>query len=370
MNLVSHSNSSSDSFSDSFSMKDFNISIPDELIAQYPAEKREESCLLVLYVSTGKLVDDVFKNIGRYLEDNDCIVYNNARVIHARLYGRKIDTGGKLEILLTQKINDSEWLALTSPYKRAKRGIRVKIESDRDIFLEVLERLGDGICRIRFSEPVNYETLRDIGRVPLPKYIKREPVPGLDDKRYQTVYSEKNGAVASPTAGLHFTVNIIDELKKRGILFVPVTLYVDWGTFKPVREEDYRKHKIHSERYEISEKSAETINRCRKEGRRIVCVGTTSVRALESASDNSGFVKPVKGETDLYIYPGYRFKVVDALITNFHMPDSTLILLVSAFAGRQNIIAAYRHAIENKYRFFSYGDAMFIIKNVRKNIEE
>ena len=165
-------------------------------------------------------------------------------------------------------------------------------------------------------------------------------------------------------------MNIIDELKKRGILFVPVTLYVDWGTFKPVREEDYRKHKIHSERYEISEKSAETINRCRKEGRRIVCVGTTSVRALESASDNSGFVKPVKGETDLYIYPGYRFKVVDALITNFHMPDSTLILLVSAFAGRQNIIAAYRHAIENKYRFFSYGDAMFIIKNVRKNIEE
>jgi S-adenosylmethionine:tRNA ribosyltransferase-isomerase len=219
---------------------------------------------------------------------------------------------------------------------------------------------GEGSFLVRFSRSVDYEDLPTIGEIPLPKYIRREPEQGLDEHRYQTVYSKSYGAVAAPTAGLHFTNDIIGTLKKKGTHFVPLTLDVDWGTFKPVREKDYRLHTIHEEHYVIPESSAAHINRCRSKGRRIVCVGTTSVRALESASDAEGAVMGGAGETDLYIYPGYVFKVVQAMITNFHMPDSTLILLVAAFAGKQNIERAYRHAVAEGYRFFSYGDAMFI----------
>ena len=207
-----------------------------------------------------------------------------------------------------------------------------------------------------------FKDLENVGEIPLPKYIKRKPIPTIDEERYQTVFSNKYGAVASPTAGLHFTEGLVQKLKKKGIEFIPVTLYVDWGTFKPVREKDYRKHKIHKESFEIGESSAERINKCIDEGRRIVCIGTTSVRTLESSVNKEGKILATSAETDLYIYPGYKFKVVDALITNFHMPDSTLILLVSAFAGKSRIEEAYNHAINKKYRFFSYGDAMFIIK--------
>jgi len=343
------------------SMDDFNIKIPEELIAQYPSERREDSRLLILDLPKNRIIDENFYNIGKYLKDTDCIVYNDARVLHARLFGKKEDTDAKIEILLTRKIDGYLWHALVRPYKRIKAGTVIKI--DNNLKLNVLEKLGDGVCLVHFSNPIGFKDLEKIGEIPLPKYIKRKPIPMLDEKRYQTVFSRKYGAVASPTAGLHFTEEIVKRLQKRGIIFVPVTLYVDWGTFKPVREKDYRKHKIHSEFYEINEKSASVINKCIETGRRIICVGTTSVRALESSVNDKGKVVPVAGETRLYIYPGYRFRVVDALITNFHMPDSTLILLVAAFAGKKKIEEAYNHAIKNRYKFFSYGDAMFIIKH-------
>ncbi len=346
-----------------FSLNEFNIKVPEKLIAQYPREKREESRLLILDAITGDLRDDIFKNIGQYLKDDDCLIYNDVKVIHARIYAKKIETGGKLEFLLVQQLTDFIWLSLVNPYRKAKPGSKLKINNiERELFIEIISREGDGLCRIRFSEPVDYKKLEEIGEVPLPKYIKRKPVQGLDDERYQTVFSEKYGAVAAPTAGLHFTIDIINKLKDRGILFIPITLYVDWGTFKPVRETDYRKHRIHSERYEISQSSADLINECRSKGRRLIFVGTTSVRAVESSVDASGKVRAINGKTDLYIYPGYQFKLVDGLITNFHMPDSTLILLVAALAGKENIERAYQHAVKKEYRFFSYGDAMFIIK--------
>jgi len=344
----------------SYSMDDFNIKIPEELIAQFPSKNRGESRLLILDNVRNKIIDEKFSNIDRYLNSTDCIIYNDAKVIHARLYGIKSDTGAKIELLLTKKINENEWQSLVRPYKRVK--INTLININKNLQATIIDKLGDGVCKIRFSNPVNFKDLENVGEIPLPKYIKRKPIPTIDEERYQTVFSNKYGAVASPTAGLHFTEGLVQKLKKKGIEFIPVTLYVDWGTFKPVREKDYRKHKIHKESFEIGESSAERINKCIDEGRRIVCIGTTSVRTLESSVNKEGKILATSAETDLYIYPGYKFKVVDALITNFHMPDSTLILLVSAFAGKSRIEEAYNHAINKKYRFFSYGDAMFIIK--------
>ncbi len=345
-----------------YSLKEFNISIPEELIAQYPPEQRQHAKLLVLDTMSGALHDDYFYNIGTFLSDSDCVVYNDARVINARLYAHRRagqdEKGAQLEILLTRRVDDRVWRCLIRPARRIREGILIDLESG--ISLQVLQNHGEGFFSVRFSQPVSYEDLKEIGEIPLPKYIKRKPESAVDDVRYQTVYSSRYGAVAAPTAGLHFTQTLIQKLKKRGIIFVPVTLHVDWGTFKPVRAEDYRDHAIHSEQYEISESSAKLINRSRNEGRRILCVGTTSVRALESAVDSHGQVYPSQGETDLYIYPDYTFRVVDAMITNFHMPDSTLILLVAAFAGKENIERAYHHAVSHRYRFFSYGDAMFI----------
>lgn len=339
-------------------MKDFNIKIPKKLIAQYPPEKREDSRLLILDLVNKKIVDERFKNIGRYLLETDCIVYNNAKVINARIYGKKSDTEAKIELLLTKKLDDYDWYSLVRPYKRIELDTLINI--NKDLTVKVLGKLGDGICRVRFSEAVSYSDLERIGEIPLPKYIKRKPISQIDEERYQTVFSEEYGAVASPTAGLHFTRDIINRLKVKGIKFVPITLYVDWGTFKPVREDDYEKHKIHSESFKIKHSSADTINKCRERGSRIVCVGTTSVRALESSVNSEGRVVAKSGETNLYIYPGYKFKIVDALITNFHMIDSTLILLVAAFAGKGNVEEAYNHAVKNSYHFFSYGDVMFI----------
>ena len=345
-----------------YSLKEFNISVPEELIAQYPSDERHNSRLLVLDAATGSLSDDYFFNIGRYLGPNDCVIFNNARVINARLYGRKkisADSPGVLvEIMLTRKLDSRSWRCLIRPARRVRDGTQIVLDSG--LSLQVIRNEGEGSFIIRFARSIGYEDLREIGEIPLPKYIRREPEKRIDELRYQTVYAKHDGAVAAPTAGLHFTEGIIGALKKRGVLFVPVTLYVDWGTFKPVREADYRFHTIHSEYYEIPEPSARLINRCREEGRRIVCVGTTSVRALESSTGADGIVRAGQGETDLYIYPGYSYKTVEAMLTNFHMPDSTLILLVAAFAGKKNVERAYNHAVAQRYRFYSYGDAMFI----------
>ena len=345
-----------------YSLKEFKISIPDKLIAQFPSQQRHGSRLLILNASDGSIQDDHFYNVTSLLTSQDCVVFNDARVINARLYGNKVlpgdARGGHVEILLTRRYNGRNWQGLIRPARRVREGSRIALENGTTI--TVLHNLGEGAFSIRFSNVITYEDLIDIGEIPLPKYIKRKPVKNIDEDRYQTVYSRRYGAVASPTAGLHFTDDLIQQLRERGTLFVPITLHVDWGTFKPVRESDYRKHEIHREQFEISEASAEAVNRARREGRRIVCVGTTSVRALESTADRQGVVRSFRGETDLYIYPGYTFKTVDAMITNFHMPDSTLILLVAAFAGKEYIERAYAHAVDKGYRFFSYGDAMFI----------
>ena len=340
-----------------YSMEDFKIHIPEELVAQYPVEKRGSSRLLVYDIQRDSIIDDFFYNIASYITAGDCVVYNNARVINARVYGVKVTTGARLEVLLTRRVDELQWRCLIRPARRVEKGTIVRLDGGYE--LEVVEEIGDGSFLIRFDRPLGYEELNNIGEVPLPRYIKRKPLRGLDDERYQTVYAEKYGAVAAPTAGLHFTEEIIESLKDRGTVFVPITLYVDWGTFKPVREHDYRRYKIHTECYEISDESASIINSSIREGRRLVCVGTTTVRAIESVADN-GVVKPGRGETSLYIYPGYSFKLVRAMLTNFHLPDSTLILLVAAFAGKERIMKAYRHAVDKRYRFFSYGDAMFL----------
>jgi S-adenosylmethionine:tRNA ribosyltransferase-isomerase len=345
-----------------YTLKDFRISIPKQLIAQFPSEQRHLSRLLVLDADSGMLRDEVFNNITTLIGSGDCVVFNDARVINARLYGNRVlaggEKGGRVELLLTQKVDSLAWHCLIRPAKRVREESNIAL--DCDMTVKVTHRLGDGAFTITFPRNVSYRDLQDMGEIPLPKYIKRKPVKTVDEVRYQTVYAKQYGAVASPTAGLHFTRVLIQRLKRAGTIFVPVTLHVDWGTFKPVRENDYRDHVIHSERYEITANAAELINQSRRDGRRIVCVGTTSVRALESATDERGTVRSRKGETQLYIYPGYTFKSVNAMITNFHMPDSTLILLVAAFAGKEHIEKAYAHAVEKGYRFFSYGDAMFI----------
>jgi S-adenosylmethionine:tRNA ribosyltransferase-isomerase len=348
-----------------YSLKDFNISIPEELIAQYPAGERQHSRLLVLDCSKGSLRDDSFDNLGRYVGVNDCVVFNDTRVINARMYGRKLSggdrEGARLELLLTRRLGSRDWRCLIRPARRMREGTRIVL--DRGPLLEVRSALGEGSFIVRFERAVEYEDLLDIGEIPLPKYIKRAPRSTVDEFRYQTIYSKHYGAVAAPTAGLHFTEELIGNLEQRGARFVPVTLHVDWATFRPVRAQDYRKHVMHSEWFDISETSARLINECREQGCRIVCVGTTSVRAVESAADTDGRVRAGERETNLYIYPGYDFRVTQAMITNFHMPDSTLILLVAAFAGKENIERAYNHAVAHRYRFYSYGDAMFIHKS-------
>ncbi len=342
-----------------YSLNDFHIQIPERLIAQYPSEQRGQSRLLVLNRAEKTFFDDQFENLRDYLFSHDCIVYNDARVIHARLYGQKKESGGRVEVLLTRKLRGSDWLCLIRPARRVRTGTQIDIL--KNVSLTVLEVLEGGLFRAAFSSPLSYESLKQIGEIPLPKYIKRKPEEEIDDLRYQTVFSRSYGAVASPTAGLHFTSEMIQGIRGIGVSFVPVTLYVEWGSFQPVREDDYRNHKIHSELYAISEESAEHINRSIEQKRRIICVGTTSVRAIESSVDENVKITSGKRETDLYIYPGYRFRTVEGMITNFHMPDSTLILLVAAFAGKQLIEEAYKYAVSKNYRFFSYGDAMLII---------
>lgn len=338
-------------------VSDFHYDLPQELIAQEPLKDRHLSRLLVLDKETGNIEHKVFKDIIKYLNKGDCIVLNDTRVLPARLLGEKEDTGGKIEFVLLKKIEGDIWEVILKPGRRAKPKARF-IFGNGELKAEVLEIVEEGNRLVRFEyEGVFEEVLDRVGIVPLPPYITKK----LDDsERYQTVYSRHKGSAAAPTAGLHFTKELLDEVKNKGIEIAFVTLHVGLGTFRPVKVEDIKEHKMHSEYYWIDEEVCEKINRAKKNGNRVISVGTTSSRVLETVGDENGMVKPQKGWTDIFIYPGYNFKVVDALITNFHLPCSTLLMLVSALTGRENMLKAYNEAVKESYRFFSFGDAMFI----------
>lgn len=339
-------------------LHEFYYDLPQELIAQEPLKNRSESRLMVLHRTTGKIEQDIFKNIANYLKAGDCLVFNDTKVIPARLIGTKEDTGGKIEFVLLKKIAKDEWEILVKPGKRAKIG-SVFIFGEGDLRAEVLRNTAAGGRVVKFTyKGIFEEVLNRLGEMPVPPYIKKK----LRDKnRYQTVYAKNKGSVAAPTAGLHFTNELLDKVRGIGVKTVFVTLHVGLGTFRPVKEEIIEKHKMHSEFYMVTEEASEEINRTRANGGRIITVGTTSTRTLETVADEKGRIIPGSGWTDIFIYPGYKFKVVDGIITNFHLPESTLIMMVSAFAGMNNIRNAYNVAIKNKYRFFSFGDAMFII---------
>jgi len=346
-----------------YRLSDYDYFLPKELIAQEPPERREKARLLILNKKTGEIIHTKFSHIIDFLNKNDVLVINDTRVIPARLIGRKI-TGGKVEILLLSfdpiKVKDKVFTteALLKASRAPKPGQYIYFENG--LKAEVLSYdKGKVILRFIANCPF-YEILNKIGRIPLPPYIKREDRPE-DRKNYQTVYAAKNGSVAAPTAGLHFTKELLNAISAKGIEIVRLTLHVGYGTFLPVKVDDIRKHKMHGETYEISEEAANALNHALKLKKRIIAVGTTSTRLLEYQMTKYGEIKPEKGICDLFIYPGYKFKIVKAMITNFHLPKSTLIMLVSAFAGRDLIFKAYHEAIKRRYRFYSYGDAMFII---------
>ena len=336
--------------------EEFDYYLPEELIAQHPLEDRAASRLLILDKNTGEYKDETFRNIKNYLKPGDCLVLNDTRVIPARLYGTKKETGGAIEFLLLHRFSADEWEVALKPGKRAKPGAVFEFGEGR-LTAEVLDILDGGNRRVRFSYDGLFENVLDeLGEMPLPHYIKEKLT---DNERYQTVYSKHKGSAAAPTAGLHFTKELLEEIREMGVKEAFLTLHVGLGTFRPVKVSDVTKHKMHSEYYSVSEETAAVINEAKANGGRIICVGTTSCRTLESASEN-GIVKPGSGFTDIFIYPGYKFKMTQALITNFHLPKSTLVMLVSALAGKDNILNAYKHAVDEHYRFFSFGDAMFI----------
>ena len=335
---------------------EFDYYLPEERIAQTPLKDRTASRLLVLERKTGNYKDDCFKNIKNYLKPGDCLVLNNTRVIPARLYGAKKESGGAIEFLLLHRFTTDEWEVALKPGRKAKIGAEFEFGGGK-LRAEVLDILEGGNRRVRFYYDGLFENvLEELGEMPLPHYIKEK----LEDKqRYQTVYSKYDGSAAAPTAGLHFTNELLAEIEKMGVKLAFLTLHVGLGTFRPVKVDDVTKHKMHSEHYVVSEEAAKTVNDTKRNGGRVICVGTTSCRTVESATEN-GVLLPKSGETDIFIYPGYEFKMTDALITNFHLPKSTLVMLVSALAGKENILNAYAHAVEDEYRFFSFGDAMFI----------
>lgn len=337
---------------------DFYYDLPEELIAQDPLEDRSASRLLVLNKETGEIEHTIFKNIKNYLHKGDCLVLNDTKVIPARLIGEKEGSGGKIEFLLLKKISLDTWEIIVKPGKKAREGARVSFGGGL-LTAEVEKVLPDGNRIVKFFYDGVFENVLDkLGQMPLPPYITHT----LKDKnRYQTVYAKNNGSAAAPTAGLHFTKELLAEISKMGVSIAYLTLHVGLGTFRPVKVDDVENHVMHSEYYNIDEKNAEIINNAKKNGGRIISVGTTSTRVLETVADESGFVKAKSGETKIFIYPPYKYKIVDALITNFHLPESTLLMLVSALAGKDNIDRAYKQAVEMKYRFFSFGDAMFII---------
>ena len=336
---------------------DFYYELPKELIAQDPLEDRSSSRLLVLDKNTGQMEHDYFKNILSYLNPGDCLVINDTRVIPARLIGARKDTGAKVEILLLTRKENDRWETLVKPGKKARPG-DVIIFGNGELKAEVEEIIDDGKRIVHLIYQGIFEEVLDrLGEMPLPPYITHQ----LKDKdRYQTVYAKHRGSAAAPTAGLHFTEELLEKIRNNNIVIANVTLHVGLGTFRPVKVEDITEHKMHSEYFWIEKEEADKINRAKQAGGRIIAVGTTSCRTLESCADESGIIRPQSGWTDIFIYPGYQFKIVDALITNFHLPESTLIMLVSALAGKDNILNAYKTAVEMRYRFFSFGDAMFI----------
>ncbi len=338
-------------------VKDFSFHLPEELIAQHPLEKRDESRLMVLDKSTGHIEHKIFKDIIDYLEEGDCLVLNDTRVMPARLYGSKEGSGGKMEFLLLRRLEKDIWETLVKPGKRAKVGA-IFTFGNGELKAEVIEVLDNGNRKVKFFYEGIFEAVLDaLGEMPLPPYITEK----LEDKeRYQTVYSKEVGSAAAPTAGLHFTKELLEEIKAKGINIAFVTLHVGLGTFRPVKAENIEEHEMHAEYYYLNSENAEIINSTKEKGKRVIAVGTTSNRTLESIADENGRVREASGYTSIFIYPGYKFKIVDALITNFHLPESTLIMLISAFSNREIIMNAYNVAVENKYRFFSFGDAMFI----------
>lgn len=338
-------------------VSEFNYYLPQELIAQEPIKKRDESRLLVLDRKTGEIEHRKFKDVINYLNKGDCLVLNNTRVIPARLFGVKEGTRGKIEFVLLKRISADTWEVILKPGRRAKPGARF-IFGNGELVAEILEIVDDGNRIVKFYYDGVFEQILDsLGNIPLPPYITKQ----LKDKeRYQTVYSKIEGSAAAPTAGLHFTKELLSEIEAKGIEIAYITLHVGLGTFRPVKVENIQEHKMHSEYFEISDFAAKKINIAKKNGNKIICVGTTTCRTLETAADEDGTVSASKGWTDIFIYPGYKFKVIDSLITNFHLPQSTLLMLVSAFASKEKILNAYNEAIRERYRFFSFGDAMFI----------
>ncbi len=335
---------------------DFDYELPKELIAQSPLKDRSSSRLLMLDRHNGHLKDEIFYNITQYLKPGDCLVLNQTKVIPARLYAVKEDTKASAEILLLKRLNDTDFECLVKPGKKLRKGARLDFSGIAKA--EIIDVLEDGNRIIHLEyEGILEEVLDKIGTMPLPPYITEK----LNDKsRYQTVYASISGSAAAPTAGLHFTNELLDEISAMGVTVAKLDLKVGLGTFRPVKVDNIDEHIMHSEEYSITKETAGIINKCKENGGRIISVGTTSLRSLESNADKYGRLSEFKGDTDIFIYPGYKFKVIDALITNFHLPKSTLMMLVSALAGRDNIMRAYSYAIENKYRFFSFGDAMFI----------
>ena len=335
---------------------DFYFDLPQELIAQEPCDRRDHSRLLVIGKHSGKLEHKHFFDIVDYLTPGDCLVLNNSRVLPARIYGIKENTGAKVEFLLLNNRGDDVWECIAGPGKRAKEGSFFTF-GDNVLRGEVLEVLDNGNRLVKFRyEGIFLERLNEIGEMPLPHYITHE----LKDKeRYQTVYAKPEGSAAAPTAGLHYTPELLQQIRDKGVKIAYITLHVGIGTFRPVKAENIEDHTMHYENYTISEEAADLINETKAAGGKIICTGTTCCRTLESAADENGFVKPTSSATNIFIYPGYKFRIMDELITNFHLPESTLIMLISAFAGRENVLHAYDEAIRNRYRFFSFGDACF-----------
>ena len=339
-------------------VSDFNYNLPQELIAQVPIKNRDESRLMVLDKKNKTIEHKIFKDIINYLKPGDCLVRNNTKVIPARLYGIKEETGINVEFLLLNRIEGDYWEVMVRPGRRLKEGTKV-IFGNGILQAEILEIMNGGNRKVKFTyEGIFNEILDKIGLMPLPPYIHEK----LKEKdRYQTVYAKYEGSAAAPTAGLHFTNELLEEIRQKGIDIANVTLHVGIGTFRPVKEENVEEHAMHKEHFYIKQEDVEKINKAKKEGHRIIAVGTTSCRVLESIADENGYVKPIEADTGIFIYPGYKFKCIDGLITNFHLPESTLIMLVSALAGKDYIMHAYEEAVKEKYRFFSFGDAMAIL---------
>ena len=336
---------------------DFDYELPERLIAQTPLEKRDDSKLMILDRKTGEIIHETFHNIINYLDKDDVLVLNDTKVIPARIIGEKEDTKAVIELLLLRNIENNDWLCLAKPAKRIKTGTIISFGNGK-LKAKCLEVLDEGIRKIEFIyDGIFYEILDELGSMPLPPYIKEK----LEDKdRYQTVYAKNNGSAAAPTAGLHFTKELLKAIEEKGINICYITLHVGLGTFRPVNVEDVTKHKMHSEFYHMSKEAADILNNAKKNNKRIIAVGTTSTRTLETIMSKYNCFKETSGWTDIFIYPGYTFKAIDAQITNFHLPKSTLIMLISAFASKELIMKAYSVAVKHEYRFFSFGDSMFI----------